>query len=554
MLENLHVKDLKLISEADISFKEGFNILTGETGAGKSIVLGSINLALGERASANDIREGAESALVELSFVLNASEIEALRELDFPVEDDGSILLTRKITPAKSISRINGETITQSQLKEFMPILLDMYGQHENQTLLKNSTYLGMLDQYAGDEIPIYQKELSACLKEYKELERKLIEEDTDENLRNRQIELLQYEINEIDAAGLTLGEDEELENRYRFLNNVQKIADNIQRAHALTGYDAAEGAGSTIGAALGYLKQISDLDNEADEFNSQLTEIEDLLNDFNRAIGNYLERLEFDPEEYQSVTDRLNTINHLKDKYGSSIESIFEALEAKELELSKLNNFEEYIAEIKARIDYLKSSMLTKCKAISELRNKASMPLANKLKEAMENLNFMEVNLKIEVNPDPEHITATGYDTVEFLISLNTGEALRPMNKIASGGELSRIMLAIKSVFANEGELSTLIFDEIDTGISGVTAYKVAESMKALSANHQIICITHLPQIAAMADAHFLIEKTAKDGRTETDILLLDEEGSVKELARMLGTDEITESALENARALKAR
>lgn len=554
MLENLHVKDLKLISEADISFKKGFNILTGETGAGKSIVLGSINLALGERASSADIRDGAESALVELSFVLNEDEIAKLRAMDFEVDDDGSVLLTRKLTSSKSISRINGETVTQSQLKELAPILLDMYGQHENQTLLKNSTYLNMLDHFIGDEISDYQKALSLELTEYKELEKKLLLEDTDENVRSRQIELLEYEINEIDSAKLIVGEDEELEKRYRFLNNVQKIAESIQKTYVVTGYDGEGGAGSLIGVGVNALKQVAALDDEADNLHKQLSEIENLLNDFNRSIGGYLDSLEFDGEEYNEVTERLNTINHLKDKYGASIEAILATYESKCEELNKLSNYEEYLENTKKKLGQLRKSMINKCEAISKLRNEYAEPLALKLTSAMESLNFMDVKLKIEITSDAEHIMTTGYDSVEFMISLNTGEALRPMNKIASGGELSRIMLAIKSVFAKEGGLSTLIFDEIDTGISGVTAYKVAETMKQLSADHQIICITHLPQIAAMADTHFLIEKTAKDGRTNTDILELDEEGSVKELARMLGTDEITESALENARALKAR
>lgn len=554
MLENLHVKDLALIREAEIDFKEGFNILTGETGAGKSIVLGSINLALGAKAGADVIRSGKDSALIELSFILNEKEIKKVKMMDLPVEDDGQVILTRKISSTKSVCRMNGETITLSQLRELSGILLNMYGQHEHQSLLKSSTYSKMLDEYAGREVNDIQEKLKAHLKEYRELIREKESNDGDPDRRKRQIELLEFEINEIESASIKSGEDEELESRYKFLNNAQKIMKSIAEVHELTGNDGQISLGTMVGRAVSSLKSIQDFDDEIIGLGDELSEIENLLDDFNRSLSNYENKLTFDGEEFLEVSERLDVINHLKDKYGRTIEDIFESFAEKNTELDKLKNYEEYLSNIDSKLSKLKTKMLSECKEISKLRKDASGPLVSKLTEAMKSLNFNDVRLQIDITENEDKITENGFDDVEFLISLNTGEDIRPMQNVASGGELSRMMLAIKSVFADRDDVSTLIFDEIDTGISGVTAFKVAEMMNNLSDNHQIICITHLPQIAAMADEHFLIEKTVYDGRTETNIVALEEDNSIRELARMLGTDKVTEGAINNARELKER
>lgn len=552
MLDNLHVKDMALISEAEVEFGSGLNIMTGETGAGKSIILGSINLALGARAGADIIRSGKESALVELSFSLSQQEIEQVKALDLPVEEDGVVLLTRKILPTKSVFRMNGETITAGQLKNLSGILLNMYGQHEHQSLLKSSTYVNMLDEYAGEEIAVYRSELKDAIVKLNELEDILEDEVSDESIRNRQIEFLSYEVEEITAADLKVGEDEELENRYKFLSNARRIMETVTEVHRITGYDENSSAGNVIGYGVGRLNSVSNLDEDASKLWDELSQIENLLNDFNRSLSDYEEKLNFDEDEYAQIEERLNFINKLKLKYGNSIEDIMDALDSKNEEIQRLRDYENYLSGVRDKISSLKSNMLLNCKKISALRNKASGVLSDKIMEAMKALNFQEVRLKIDITSDESRIRESGYDDIEFMISLNAGEELKPMQNVASGGELSRIMLAIKSVFAEKDDVPTLIFDEIDTGISGVTAYKVAEQMKSLSDNHQIICITHLPQIAAMADHHYLIEKTVEDGRAKTDIYSLDEEKSVRELARMLGSDEISESAIINARELK--
>lgn len=554
MLENLHVKDLALINESDISFKEGFNILTGETGAGKSIVLGSINLALGAKTGANVIRSGKESALIELSFSLNDNEINKVKEMDLPIEEDGVILLQRKIMPNKSVCRINGETVTLTQLRQLSTYLLNMYGQHEHQNLLKASTYSSMLDDYAGDELSTIKDELKLELSKYHQLLDERNNNNTDENIRKRQIELLEFEINEIDEASLSVGEDEELEKRFRFLSNARKIMENVSITHEYINGDSKGTAIDSIGRGLSLLQSVSDYDDEIVALVNELSQIDNLINDFSRSLNSYINNLVFDEEEFRVVEDRLNTINRLKDKYNCSIEDILKLAEVKNTELLKLSNYEEYLNKLNNDIKESLAKVLDSCKRINKLRNKAKEPLKNSLIEAMKDLNFLDVKLDINIIENEEKITDKGFDEIEFLISLNPGEELRPMQEVASGGELSRIMLAFKSVFATKDDVSTLIFDEIDTGISGVTAYKVAEKMRSLSKGHQIICITHLPQIAAMADNHFLIEKSVEAGRTQTDIISLDYEASVKELARMLGSDTLSDSAINNARELKKK
>ena len=552
MLENLHVKNLALIEEQEIPFSKGMNILTGETGAGKSIVIGSINLALGAKADKDYIRAGADYALVELVFSLNEQQCDQLREMELPVEEDHLLLLQRKIMPGKSICRANGESISASQLKKLSGCLLDMYGQHEHQSLLKPKAYKKMLDDYVGEEAELLKQKLKAELAEYRKSLEELEAQSSDEESRNRQARLLEFEINEIEAAGLNASEDEQVEKKYHRLVNAKKTKEIIYAVHSLTGYEEEGSAGTAVGYALRELKTLGGEDEEAVSLMEQLADIDSLLNDFNRSMAQFRDSLDFDEEEFAALEERLNVLNHLKSKYGNSVEEILKTQEQKQKELDKLNNFEEYMCKLRQRMEEQKKSLSELCRQLSELRCKASQPLANKLKEAMIDLNFLNVDFSISVTPMEEEFHADGYDQVEFLISTNPGEMLRPLWQIASGGELSRIMLAFKTVFADRDETDTLVFDEIDAGISGKTAWKVAEKLGRLSKNHQIICITHLPQIASMEDVHFLIEKNVKGERTTTDIRLLDEEESQGELARLLGSGEMTRAVLENAKEMK--
>lgn len=552
MLENLHVKNLALIEEQEISFSKGMNILTGETGAGKSIVIGSINLALGAKADKDYIRAGADYALVELVFSLNEQQCDQIREMELPVEEDHLLLLQRKIMPGKSICRANGESISASQLKKLSGCLLDMYGQHEHQSLLKPTAYKKMLDDYVGEEADLLKQKLKAELTEYRKCLEELETQSSDEESRSRQARLLEFEIHEIEVADLNASEDEQVEKKYYRLVNAKKTKEIIYAVHSLTGYEEEGSAGAAVGYALRELKALGSEDEEAASLMEQLTDIDSLLNDFNRSMAQFRDSLEFDEEEFAALEERLNVLNHLKSKYGNSVEEILKTQEQKQRELEKLSNYEEYIGNLRQHIEEQKESLSKLCRQLSALRCKASQPLADKLKEAMIDLNFLNVDFSISVTPMEEEFHADGYDQVEFLISTNPGELLRPLWQIASGGELSRIMLAFKTVFADRDETDTLVFDEIDAGISGKTAWKVAEKLGRLSQNHQIICITHLPQIAAMEDVHFLIEKNVKEERTITDIRMLDEEESLGELARLLGSGEMTRAVLENAKEMK--
>ncbi len=552
MLESLHVKNLALIDEQEVLFHEGMNILTGETGAGKSIIIGSINLALWARADKDYIRTGADYALVELSFSLNEQQCALVREMELPIEDGNTLLLQRKIMPGKSTCRVGGETISATQLKKLAPCLLDLYGQHEHQSLLKPAAYRKMLDDYIGEKAKKQKVMLKSLIAEYRKTAEEMEAQTADEKERAGRMRLLEFEAAEIEAAALEPAEDEQVEKKYRRLVNSKKIKEIVYLVHGLTGYDEEGSAGSAVGHALRELKGIGSADEEALPLIAQLTDIDDLLNDFNRSMADYRDSLEFDEEEFVSLEERLNVINHLKSKYGGSVDVILASLEERQEELEKLANFEAYMEQLKDRAQKQKEEILSLCGSLSLLRQKAAKPLSKKLREAMEDLNFKDVRFEIAVTPKDEDFTADGYDQIEFLISTNPGESLRPLWQIASGGELSRIMLAFKTVFADKDETDTLIFDEIDTGISGKTAWEVAKKLGRLSKDHQIICITHLAQIAAMADGHFLIEKSVRKERTTTSIRALAKEESLNELARLLGSGEMTKAVLENAKEMK--
>ena len=552
MLESLHVKNLALIDEQEVVFSPGMNILTGETGAGKSIIIGSVNLALGAKAGKEYIRAGAEYALVELVFSLNEQQCGWLKEMELPIEEDHTLILQRKITAGRSICRANGESISASQLKSLAGCLLDMYGQHEHQSLLKPAAAGKLLDDYIGEKAESVKAELKAKLADYRECREELESQDTDERVRAREAQLLEFEVNEIEAAGLNPEEDEQVEKRYRRLINAKRVKEVVYGVHALTGYEAEGSAGLAVGHALRELKTISAYDDESEPLISQLTAIDDLLNDFNRSMAQYSDSLEFDEEEFAHLEERLNVLNHLKDKYGSTIADILKTWEEKQKSLEKLGNYEAYMEQLRERQKELEGEILGLCEKLSGLRKKAAGPLAKKLKGAMTDLNFLNVEFFISVTEDAKAFSTDGYDQVEFMISTNPGEAVKPLWQIASGGELSRIMLAFKTVFADKDDTDTLVFDEIDTGISGKTAWKVAEKLGRLSRKHQIICITHLAQIASMADSHFLIEKNIKNDRTVTDIRALTGEESLKEMARLLGSGELTEAVLCNAREMR--
>ena len=383
MLESLHVKNLALIDEQEVTFAEGMNILTGETGAGKSIIIGSINLALGAKADKEYIRTGADHALVELIFSLNEQQCEKVRAMDLPVEEDHVLILQRKIMAGRSICRANGESISAGQLKNLAGCLLDMYGQHEHQSLLKPSAYKKMLDDYIGGEITECKAQLKSKLADYRKCEEELENQNSDEAVRMREAKLLEFEINEIEAACLDPVEDEKVEKKYRKLANARKMKEAVYAVHGLTGYDEEGSAGLAVGHALRELKPLAEFDAEAEPLIEQLTDIDDLLNDFNRSMAQYRDSLEFDEEEFVHLEERLNVLNHLKDKYGESIPDILRAQEEKQQALDKLNHYEAYMEQLRSRMQEQKEEILLLCGQISELRKKAAKPLTEKLKEA---------------------------------------------------------------------------------------------------------------------------------------------------------------------------
>lgn len=553
MLVSLHVKNLALIQESEVMFGPGLNILTGETGAGKSILIGSVSLALGAKADKDLIRSGAEYALVELVFQSDAPELlQRMKEMDIPVEEDGTIIISRKIQAARSVSKINGETVTARQIKELAELLIDIHGQHEHQSLLHKKKHMEILDAYAGEELEPVLAQISACYGDCRQLREKIETENLDENARKREIELTQFEWQEIDAAALKPGEDEELESRYRKMVNGKKIGQALAGAYQGTGYDSEQGAGGQIGRALRELRSVASYDEALGQLESQLLEIDSLLNDFNRDLSEYMEDLEFDESDFRMVEERLNLLNHLKGKYGGSLEKVLAYGEECESRLEKLEDYETYMEKLRTELSQKEKELYNLCGTATKVRKQHGAVLQEVLKKALEDLNFLSVQFEIAITG--KEPGATGADEVEFMISTNPGESLKPLVQVASGGELSRIMLAIKTVLADKDAVDTMIFDEIDAGISGKTAWKVAEKLGTLGNAHQVICITHLAQIAAMADTHFVIEKDTDGQNTVTEIRQLREEEALGELARLLGSDGLSQAALSNAKEMRTQ
>lgn len=553
MLLSLKVKNLVLMEEEEVEFGDGLNILSGETGAGKSILIGSVNLALGERAGKEVIRSGAEYALIELLFEDNSAAVKNLmEELELPWED-GSILISRKIQPARSIFRVNGETVTTRQIKQIAEFLLDIHGQHEHQSLLHKKKHQEILDEYAGEQLKKLLPVLAEKWQSLSDLRRKLEETEVDEEQRMRELSLAEFEVQEIEAAQIRPGEDEELEKVYRKMTNSRRIMEGISVGCRLTGGESDEGAADLIGYALREMTSVSGLDEELSALTLQLEEIDQLLHDFNRDLADYQERLEFSEADFAETEGRLNTLNHLKSKYGKSLDEVLAYREKRESERQRLADFDAYKEKLKREIKEENEEFDKLCEKASGIRRQAAKSLEKELEQALLDMNFMHVEFRVSVESGPKWQGASGYDDVEFMISTNVGEAVRPLSMVASGGELSRIMLGLKTVLADKDAVETLIFDEIDVGISGKTAWKVSEKLGRLGRKRQVICITHLPQIAAMADFHFYIEKGVeeKQGTTKTSISLLDKEARVSEIARMLGGEEISAAAKKNAEEL---
>lgn len=550
MLQNLHVKNLALIDEAEVEFTPGLNIMTGETGAGKSIIIGSINLALGGKLPKEMIRENAPYGLVELTFKVENEQLkQALGAMDIFPEDD-SLILSRKIVNGRSVLRINAETVPISKVKEVASLFIDIHGQHEHQSLLVKKNHLNILDSYAKNRILKTKEKLKSSYENYKKAKDKLESASLNASEREREISFLEYEVNEIEEAHLICGEDEQLELEYRRLLHGQKILEAVSLAYEKTseGFDSAT---NQISYALKQISSVSEYDEPLTGFENQLIEIDSLLNDFNRELADYISDTSFDEETFAEVEHRLDEVNRLKAKYGKTIEEILTSLEEKKARLTELMDYDSYLSNLQKTFAKSEKEVKTYADKASKIRKEAALELTEAIKKELVDLNFLEVSFSMNFNK-LNHYTANGYDDAEFLISTNPGEPEKSLEKIASGGELSRIMLAIKTVLAEIDAVDTLIFDEIDTGISGRTAQMVSEKMNLLGRSHQVICITHLPQIAAMADSHYLIEKSVSNQTTISTIRALEEKECVGELARMIGGVKITDTVMKSAGEMK--
>jgi len=536
---------MALIEEADVIFENGLNILSGETGAGKSILIGSINLALGARASKDIIRTGKEYALVELTFDISEQELlDKLRALDVDVSE-GQIIISRKIYENKSVTRVNGEACPLSVLRDITELLIDVHGQHEHQSLLKKDKHLAILDDYAHSDVEAVKN----LYEEYTSMKREYDSMTLDEEGRRRELSFLEYEIQEIEAASLREGEEDELMEEFKKLSNAVNLLNGVSQIYALMGYEHG-GAGDGVEKAVKEILNIAEYDKDLIPVKDQLLDIESLVSDLCNSLTDYKDNLTVDDEQLSFVQSRLDMIHELKRKYGRTIGEILAHLEKSIAERDKLIDYDNRRQELESLIDVSYEKLMKACRLLSDRRHSSALELQSKIVASLSEMNFLDV--KFEINFKETAPTARGIDDVEFLISTNPGESLKPLEKVASGGELSRIMLSIKTVLARTYYIDTLIFDEIDAGISGITASCVARKLKNVCETSQVICISHLPQIVAKADTHFLIEKNVSDDKTFTHIRKLDEEDSVREVARLLGGDNITENTLISARELK--
>ena len=544
MLLELHVKNLALIETADVELEDGLNILTGETGAGKSIMIGSVNLALGQKASKEMIRNGAEYAYVELVFSVDPEKEDALRALDVMPDENGTLIISRKIMPSRSLSRINDEAVTAARLKQVTSLLIDIHGQHEHQSLLHASKHLEILDTYAKSRVQQLKIQTASLYAEYISLEKQLSQLDTDNESRRREADFLRFEIEEIENAQLKAGEEECLAACCRKYGNARRIMENLSAAYRAVDTEA-------VGNALHQVCEVAEFDPELKAIQDQLYDAEAVLSDAHHAIGEYLEQLDFDEQAYREAQDRLDLIRGLEAKYGAGVEQIEKVLEEKKNRLEQLEHFDEYRMQLEQQYQKAEKALEAVSAELSAVRQEEAKKLAEKIRAGLIDLNFLDVRFSMEFRR-LSHYTASGFDEAEFVISTNPGEPERSLGQVASGGELSRIMLAIKTVLADSDDIPTLIFDEIATGISGRTAQRVAEKLAVIARNHQVICITHLPQIASMADCHFEIKKSTDGASTKTRITRLKEDEVVAELARLLGGAQITDAVLQNAREMK--
>ena len=551
MLLNLHVKDFALIEEAEVSFSAGLNIFTGETGAGKSILIDAVSSALGGRSGGDVIRRGADSAYTELVFSIDDSKKrEQLAAMDISTEYD-CIVISRRIMPGRSIHKINDETVTSAKVRRVAELLIDIHGQHEHQSLLKKERQLELLDQFAGEECLQLRLRVAESYAAYRAAAKQRESFRVSAEERIRRMDFLDYEIRELEEAGVRPGEKEQLTAQYRQLVNFEKIIRSLSEARDELEGTRGMGAADGIERALRSMRGIAGLGERLGGMHEQLLAIEDLLGQLLKEMDDYLSEESFDEEDFRRIEARLDTINRLESKYGSGPEALERALTERKNELSEWESYEKRLAASQQALVMAEKQLQDETLQLRECRLAAVPTFEQCICDELRELNFLHVAFRADLTPC-DCFSANGADEVSFLISMNPGEELRPLARVASGGELSRIMLALKTMLAGKDEIDSVIFDEIDAGISGRTAQMVAVKLRRIGMERQVLCITHLPQIAAMADCHIGIEKRPAGGRTVTDIRILDEESSIRELARLLGGAELTEGVYRTAAEMK--
>lgn len=550
MLKTLYIENIAVIEKTSIDFNSGLNVLTGETGAGKSIIIDAINAIMGQRTSKNIIRTGEQSAFVSAQFDdINSTVRQKLGELGFS-DDDGELILQRTLSAnGKSACKINGRPATASMLRELSLDLINIHGQHESYELFSPETHIDYIDSFAKDEALLadYKQKYA----EYKILKKKLNEAHTDESERLREIDLLTFQANELSQADVQVGEEDVLDAERNSLMNFEKIYALLNKAKMLLDGDDSNGGTEAVDLASSAMQSAAELDGSYEELSSNLTDIYYTLRDVSESIGDFIESLDGDPERLEEIEERLDLLNRLSRKYNCPCDELPEYAEQIQARLDELLSYDKNRDELEEACRKAEQLTLDAAEKLSACRKKASQVFAKRVKTEMRFLNMPNVELVPEF--EQTELSPKGIDRVELLISANPGETPRPVARIASGGELSRMMLAIKTVLAAADTVDTLIFDEVDTGISGSAAEKVGLKLKEVSESRQVLCVTHQAQIAALADSHYLIQKQIENGRTYTNVALLDRNGRKNELARIIGGVNITEAALSHADSMLA-
>lgn len=547
MLSLLHIENIAIIQSADIQFDGGFNVLTGETGAGKSIVIDAISAVLGQRTSRELIRTGAKSAMVTAVFT-KLPDLPWIADNGFSQGEE--LLLQREIQgDGRNVCRLNGRPLTVAQLRELGRQLLDIHGQHDGQQLLDPACHLNYLDSFGKTEplLKAYQTAYTAM----SAIKKQIAALEMDDAERSRRVDTLNYQIRELERAELKPGEDEELDARKTLLRSAGKLMDGLQAAeHALLGGDEGQGACDLIRDAEGAVHSIARYSTQMEELSEKLSALRSAAEDAAEVLRDLSREMDFSPEELDQLEGRLDVIYRLKKKYGSSVDEMLEYLERCRQELDQIQFADDTIARLTGDLAKAKKRAVTHGKALTEARKAAAKELQARVQEELRQLDMPKVRFETEFLPcgGEQEMDVTGMDQVQFLMSANVGEALKPIHKVASGGELARIMLALKNVLAEDDGIGSLVFDEVDTGVSGRAAQKVAEKMADVARRKQVLCVTHLPQIAAMADAHFSVEKGERDGRTYTKVERLDRQGREDELARLMGGGTVSEVLRESA------